>query len=449
MMQEELNGIKIKVTPPGPEAKKIIELNDKYLARSTQSLPVVGKLGKGVYVEDVDGNVYLDFASGISVTNLGHLDPYVTQKVEEQLHKLWHFPGTDFYTEMQVLAAKSLIEVTPGKFNKKVFFTNSGTESVEAAIKIAKSYTHRERFIGFIGAFHGRTQGSLSFTASKPIHHKGFFPSMPGVEHVPFPNPYRNPFNIDGYEEPDELVNRVIDYIETYLLKTYVPPEDVAGILAEPIQGEGGYIVPPMNFFKELRKLADKYHIPLLIDEVQSGFGRTGKFFASEHFGVEPDVITLAKSIASGIPMGAAVMKEEMNFSENGLHSNTFGGNLIASAACVATIDEMKKLNAVENAAKQGAYMKKRLVELQNKYNEIGDVRGLGLMLAIDFVKDRRTKEPNSKLRNDVINNAFKNGLILLSTGSSAIRIIPPLIITQEQVDEGIEVLDKAIKMSK
>ncbi|CAC11216.1 L-2, 4-diaminobutyrate:2-ketoglutarate 4-aminotransferase related protein [Thermoplasma acidophilum] len=448
MMQEELNGIKIKVTPPGPEAKKIIDMNDRYLARSTQSLPVVGKIGRGVYVEDVDGNVYLDFSSGISVTNLGHVDPYVTAKVEDQLHKMWHFPGTDFYTEMQVLAAKSLIEVTPGKFEKRVFFTNSGTESVEAAIKVAKSYTGRGMFIGFIGAFHGRTQGSLSFTASKPIHHRGFFPSMPGVEHVPYPNPYRNPFGIDGYENPDELVNRVIDYIETYLLKTYVPPEDVAGILAEPVQGEGGYIVPPMNFFRELRKLADSYNIPLMMDEVQSGFGRTGKFFASEHFGVEPDVITLAKAIASGIPMGAVVMRKEMNFKESGLHSNTFGGNLIASAACVATIEEMKKLNVVENSAKQGAYLRKRLEELQSKYDAIGDVRGLGLMQAIDFVKDRRTKEPNSKLRNAVIDNAFRLGLILLSTGSSAIRIIPPLIITQDQIDEGIEVLDKAIKQS-
>ncbi|MGC8609146.1 MAG: acetyl ornithine aminotransferase family protein, partial [Thermoplasmata archaeon] len=404
--------------------------------------------GKGVYVEDVDGNVYLDFASGISVTNMGHVNPYITQKVEEQLHKLWHFPGTDFYTGLQVEAARSLIEVTPGKFGKKVFFANSGTESVEAAIKIAKAYTKRERFIGFIGGFHGRTQGSLSFTASKTIHHKGFFPSMPGVEHVPYPNPYRNPFGIDGYDDPDELVNRVIGYIEDYLLKTYVPPEDVAGVLVEPVQGEGGYIVPPMSFLKELRKLVDKYNIPLMVDEVQSGFGRTGRFFASEHFGIEPDVMTLAKSIASGIPMGAAVMNEKMNFPESGLHSNTFGGNLIASAACVATIEEMKKEKAVENADKQGKYMKKRLEELKEKYDAIGDVRGLGLMLAIDFVKDRKTKEPNSKLRNDVIMNSFRNGVILLSTGSSAIRIIPPLIITQKQVDEGIEVMDKAIKMS-
>ncbi len=448
MIQETLNGIKIKVTPPGPEAKRIIDLNDRYLAKTTQSLPVVGKEGKGVYVEDVDGNVFLDFASGISVTNMGHVNPYITQKVEEQLHKLWHFPGTDFYTELQVEAAKALVEVTPGKFGKRVFFANSGTESVEAAIKIAKAYTKRERFIGFIGGFHGRTQGSLSFTASKTIHHKGFFPSMPGVEHVPYPNPYRNPFGIDGYDDPDELVNRTIGYIEDYLLKTYVPPEDVAGVLVEPIQGEGGYIVPPMNFLKELRKLVDRYNIPLMVDEVQSGFGRTGRFFASEHFGIEPDVMTLAKSIASGIPMGAAIMNEKMNFPESGLHSNTFGGNLIASAACVATVEEMKKEKAVENADKQGKYMKKRLEELKDKYDAIGDVRGLGLMLAIDFVKDRKTKEPNSKLRNDVIMNSFRNGVILLSTGSSAIRIIPPLIITQKQVDEGIEVMDKAIKMS-
>lgn len=448
MLKRDLNKIAIKVTPPGDRTKEVIEMSGKYMATTTQTLPVVGLRGEGVYIEDVDGNTFLDFTSGISVTNLGYNNPIIVEKVEEQLHKLWHFAGTDFYTEIYVQAAKLLAEVTPGSFNKKVFYTNSGTESVEAAIKIAKAFTNRHQFIGFIGAFHGRTHGSLSFTASKAQQRRGFFPYMPGVEHVPYPDPYRNPFGIDGYEEPSELVNRVLDFIDSYLFRTYLPPSDVAGVLVEPILGEGGYIVPPSNFFKELRKLLDVHNIPLLMDEVQTGFGRTGKFFASEHFGVEPDAITLAKSIASGIPMGAVVMKEEMNFKEKGMHSNTFGGNPIASAACVATIETIKKLNVVKNSEEKGNYMKKRLLELQEKYNEIGDVRGLGLMLALDFVKDQKTKEFHVKLRDQVLETAFKNGLLLLSTGGGAIRLIPPLIINTNQIDEGIEVIDRSIKQS-
>ncbi len=448
MSVHDLKEISIRVSPPGKNTKRIIEMSNKYMATTTQTLPVVGRRGVGVYVEDVDDNVYLDYTSGISVTNVGYNNPDLVKRVEDQLHNLWHFAGTDFYTEVYVEAAKRLTEVTPGKFRKRVFYTNSGTESVEASIKIAKAFTHKSQFIGFIGAFHGRTHGSLSFTASKAQQRKGFFPFMPGVEHVPFPDPYRNPFGIDGYEDPSELVNRVIDFIDSYVFKTYVHPSDVAGFLVEPILGEGGYIVPPKNFLKELRKLADLHGIPLLLDEVQTGFGRTGKFFASEHFGVEPDAIALAKSIASGIPMGAVVMKEEMNFREKGMHSNTYGGNPIASAACVATIDVIKKLNLVKNSEEMGKYMKKRLLELQEKYTEIGDVRGLGLMLALDFVKNSKTKECHTKLRDKVLDNAFKNGLLLLSTGQGAIRLIPPLIIKEREVDEGIDVLDRSIRQA-
>lgn len=448
MPKNSLHGISMKVSPPGKRSKKIIEMSNKYMATTTQTLPVVGSRGDGVYIEDLDGNRYLDFTSGISVTNVGYGNPALIDKVEEQLHKLWHFAGTDFYTEIYIEAAKLLTEVTPGKFGKRVFYTNSGTESVEALIKIAKAFTSRHQFIGFIGAFHGRTHGSLSFTASKAQQRKSFFPYMPGVEHVPYPDPYRNPFGIDGYEDPSELVNRVIDFIDSYLFKTYLPPNDVAGILVEPILGEGGYIVPPRNFFKELKKLANAHGIPLLMDEVQTGFGRTGKFFASEHFGVEPDAMSLAKSIASGIPMGAVVMKEEMNFKEKGMHSNTYGGNPIASAACVATIETIKKLNLVKSSEERGKYMKKRLLELQDKYKEIGDVRGLGLMLALDFVKDRKTKEFHAKLRDEIVEKAFKSGLLLLSTGQGAIRLIPPLIISNQEIDEGIDVLDRSIKQS-
>ncbi|MEM0156487.1 MAG: acetyl ornithine aminotransferase family protein [Thermoplasmataceae archaeon] len=445
---EKLNRISIKVTPPGPKASRIIQDDEKYMVTSTKSLPIVAERGDGAFIQDVDGNVYLDFSTGISVTNLGHVNPKVTEAVEKQLHRLWHFAGTDFYYKIQVDAARALESVTPGSFQKKVFFTNSGTESTEAAIKIAKAHTGKQQFIGFIGGFHGRSQGALSFTASRAIHHKGFFPSMPGVEHAPYPNPYRNPFNIDGYEEPDELENRVIDFIDRYMLRTYLPKENLAGFLVEPIQGEGGYIVPPKNFHRKLRKLADENNAVVIMDEVQTGMGRTGKFFASEHFGVEPEIIGLAKAIANGIPMGAIVVKNSLDFSEAGLHSNTFGGNLLASAAAVAVIDTIKSENLLDNATKQGEYFKKRLLELQEKHDIIGDVRGMGLMLAVDFVKDRKTREPATKYRDTVELKALENGLIVLAAGLSAIRLIPALNITRDQIDMGVEALEKAIVAS-
>ncbi len=446
--KNEERKVKINVTPPGPEAKKIIEMDEKYLVTSTKSLPIVAKRGYGSFLEDVDGNIYLDFSTGISVNNLGHIHPKVKRAVEDQLDKLWHFAGTDFYYEEQVKAARALTEVTPGKFSKKVFFANSGTEANEAAIKISKAFTKKQQFISFIGGFHGRSQGSLSLTASKPIQRKGFFPTMPGVEHAPYPNPYRNPFGIDGYEEPEELENRVIDFIDRYMLKTYVPVDNLAAFVVEPIQGEGGYIVPPKNFHKKLRKLADENDVLVVMDEVQTGFGRTGKFFASEHFGVEPEVISVAKAIASGIPMGGVIVNSRLDFSEPSLHSNTFGGNALASAACVATVNTIREENLLENASKQGDYFKRRLNELAEKEESIGDVRGMGLMLALDFVKDRKTREPNAKMRDRVELKSLENGLILLSTGLSAIRIIPPLNVTSEEIDMSMECLEKAIRAS-
>ena len=443
-----MSKISIKVTPPGPNARKIVDEDTKYLVTTTKSLPIVAERAKGAFVEDVDGNVYLDFSTGISVTNVGHIHPYVRDKVAEQLDKLWHFAGTDYYYREQVDAARAIAESTPGSFHKKVFFSNSGAESNEAAIKLAKAHTKKQEFIAFIGGFHGRTQGALALTASKSIQKKGFFPTMPGVEHAPFPNPYRNPFGIDGYENPEELENRVIDYIENYMLHTYVHPDNLAGFIVEPIQGEGGYIVPPKGFHKKLRKLADDNNAVVIMDEVQTGFGRTGKFFGSEHFGVEPEIMSLAKSIASGIPMGAVVVKDTLDFPEQALHSNTFGGNALASVACVATIEVIKKEKLLENATKVGTHLKKGLQELSEKYESIGDVRGLGLMLAVDFVKNRKTKEPNSKLRDAFELNAFKNGLLTLPTGLSAMRFIPPLNLTEEQADMGLEVIEKAIKAS-
>lgn len=446
--KEKLSRISIKVPPPGPNARKLVEEDSKYLVTSTKSLPIVADRAEGSFIQDVDGNVYLDFSTGIGVMNIGHIHPHVLEKVEEQLHKLWHFAGTDFYYKEQIDAAREIAGVTPGSFGKKVFFTNSGTESNEAALKIAKVHTRKQEFIAFIGGFHGRTQGSLSFTASKAIQRKGFFPTMPGVEHAPFPNPFRNPFNIDGYEEPDELENRVIDFIDRYMLKTYVHPDNLAGFVVEPIQGEGGYIVPPKNFHRKLRKLADENNAVVIMDEVQTGFGRTGKFFASEHFGVEPEIISLAKSIASGIPMGAVVVKDELDFPEPSLHSNTFGGNPLASAACMATIETIRNEKLLDNANAVGGYIKKRLNEFMDRYQQIGDVRGLGMMLAIDFVKDRKTREPDSKMRDAFEKKAFENGLLVLPTGLSAVRFIPPLNLTTEQADMGLEAIEKALKAS-
>lgn len=440
--------VNIKTLPPGPKAKVIVDEDTKYLATSTKSLPVVVRRGKGVYVEDVDDNVFIDFAAGISVNNMGHIHPYITEKVQEQLWKLWHFAGADFYYKEQVDAAKAIESVVPGKFDKKVFFTNSGAESNEAAIKVAKINKKKQGFIGFIGGFHGRTQGALSFTASKGIQKKGLFPSMPGVEHVPFPNPYRNVFGIDGYESPEELENLSIDFIEKYTLKMYAPKENMAAFIVEPIQGEGGYVVPPKNFHKRLMKLAHENDMLVIMDEVQSGFGRTGKWFASEHFGVEPDVMSLAKAIANGIPMGATVFRADLDFPEQGLHSNTYGGNILASVSCKATIDAMRNEKAVENSEKRGHHLRKRLEELKERYDVIGDVRGLGLMQAVDFVKDRRTKEPFTKFRDKLEYKAFQNGIIVLGTGESAIRLIPPIIITDEQIDEGIDAFEKGIKQS-
>ncbi|HVM45006.1 MAG TPA: aminotransferase class III-fold pyridoxal phosphate-dependent enzyme, partial [Candidatus Thermoplasmatota archaeon] len=314
------------------------------------------------------------------------------------------------------------------------------------AIKVARYSTERPLFLAFYAAFHGRTMGSLALTASKTVHRRGFFPQMPGSQHAFYPNPYRNPWGVDGYADPGELVNRAIDFIESTLFQHTMPPDEVAAVFCEPVQGEGGYIVPPASFLPKLRKLADKHGILLVADEVQTGFGRTGKMFGCEHFGVEPDIVSLAKAIANGVPMGAVVARAELDFDVSGRHSNTYGGNVLATAAALATLDVLQSERLVENSATTGAHMRRRLEELQQRHDVIGDVRGLGLMLATDFVKDRRTKEPHAKLKDRVVEEAAKRGLILLPAGRSSVRYIPPLCITREEVDAGIEVLEAALK---
>jgi 4-aminobutyrate aminotransferase len=443
----DLKGPKIVAPIPGPKAKKIIERHNSYMATSTNDpvyAPLVIESGEGVWYKDVDGNVILDFSSGIGVLNTGIRHPEVQKALEEQLGKIWHGAGTDFYNLKQVELAEKLDQIAPGDFRKKTFLSNSGTESVEAALKIARWNSQRKQFIAFISCFHGRTFGSLSLTSSKPNQRSRLFPTMPGVEHVPYPNPYRNTWHIDGYENPEELVNRVIDYIDEYLFQTYVPPDEVAAIISEPIQCEGGYIVPPKSFFKELKKLADKHNIKLIIDEVQTGMGRAGKMFAIEHFGIAPDVICSAKGLGSGIPVGATIFRKELDFGVPGIHSNTYGGNMLACAAALATIKTLEE-GLLKNAAKIEKIFKERLREIYSKHELIGDVRGMGVAWGIDFVKDRNTKAYAKKEREDVLLEALRNGLALLGCGKSTIRLIPPLSITEEETKIGLNILEKAI----
>jgi len=437
---------RVRVPLPGPNAQKVVERDTRALFTTTKTAPVVVARAWGCTLEDVDGNLLLDFTSGVGVTNVGHAHPGVVKAVQDQAARFLHFAGTDYYYEILASYAERLTSVVPGPGAKKVFFTNSGTESVEAALKIARYATERPQFLAFFGAFHGRTLGSLSLSSSKIVHRQRFFPTTPGTHHAPYANPYRNLWGIDGYAQPDELVDRVLDFVEGTILSQTLPPDDLAAIVVEPVQGEGGYIVPPPTFLPRLRKLAKEKGALLVCDEVQTGFGRTGKLFAVEHTGTTPDAIALAKGIASGIPMGAVVARADLDFPVSGAHSNTFGGNPVACAAATATLDALLGEGMVRNAEKEGRHLRERLLELQAKHRSIGDVRGLGLMLATDFVKDPRTKEPDAATRDRVVQAAFQRGLVLLPAGKSAIRYIPPLCITAEEVDAGADVLVAALK---
>ena len=436
---------KINTPPPGPKAREIIEKSKKYLATTTRDFPLVITKMENDLIIDIDGNVYIDFAAGIAVANVGHRNPEVIKAVMNQLNKYVHSAPHDFFDDIQYKVAKKLVEITPGNFDKKVFFANSGTESVEAAIKLARRATGKPRFIAFIRAFHGRTMGSLSLTASKPVHQKKYYPTTPGVEHVPYAYCYRCPFKLT----PDICDMWCAKYIEEILFDTYVPPDEVAAIVVEPIQGEGGYIVPPEGFIKELRRIANKYGILLIVDEVQSGFGRSGKFWAIEHFGVIPDIITAAKAIADGFPLGATIFKAELDFEESGAHSSTFGGNAISLAAALANIEYILKHKLHERAAKLGHDVLKILNDAKEEIEIIGDVRGKGFMIGIEIVKSKQSKEFYPEARNKIIEKALKKGLVLLPTGKSAIRIAPPLTIEEENLHKGLEILIDTIKQIK
>lgn len=430
---------------PGPKALAYLKRDSSVVSPSyPRAYPLVVDHAKGSEVWDVDGNRFLDFMAGIAVTSTGHAHPKVVKAIQEQAAQFIHV-SSDVYHPKMVELAEKLNEIAPFHEAAVAFLGNSGTEAVEAAIKLARYHTGRSNFIGFTGAFHGRTMGAVTFTASKPKYHSGFYPLMNGVVHAPYPNPYRPVLDRKSGEDYGETVVR---YIEDEILGHILPPDEVAGILVETIQGEGGYIVPPEGFYPALRKLCDQHGILLMADEVQCGMGRTGKWWAIEHFGVEPDILTSAKGIASGMPMGACIARQSVMDWEAGAHGNTFGGNPLACAAALATIELIQK-EYMANAADVGQYTMDALEEIKARHPSIGDVRGKGLMIGVEFVLDRKTKEPAHDLCERVMDLSFKRGLLTLSCGKSVMRIAPALSIKTSEIDEGLGIFEQAIALAE
>lgn len=425
---------------PGPKAKALLARDTRVVSPSyPRDYPFVMDYGRGAEAWDVDGNRFIDFAAGIAVTSTGHSHPKVVQAIKQAADKFLHI-SSDYYHELQIRLGEKMNEIAPMAEPAMTFFTNSGTESVEGALKLARYVTGRQSFIGFLGGFHGRTMGALAFTASKYKQKIGFFPVMPGVTHVPFPNNYR-PI-LAGADQG----RAVLDYIEKMLFESNVPAEEVAGILVEPIQGEGGYIVPPDSFLPGLRELCDRHEILLIVDEVQSGIGRTGEMFAVEHWGVQPDIITTAKGLASGMPIGTVTARKSlMEQWSSGAHGNTFGGNPLCCAAALATL-ELVEQEYCANAAKIGTYLLDKAHHLAARYPVIGDVRGKGMMIGLEFIKDSAGKEPAAELVSKLIHEAFQRGLLLLPCGVSTVRLMPPLMLSRDLAEEGMDILAQAIE---
>jgi 4-aminobutyrate aminotransferase len=451
-MQMPMTSLKvpdIRTPLPGPRGKALIDKDERFTSPSyTRVYPLAVERGYGAVIEDVDGNRFLDFTAGIAVCSTGHCHERIVAAIQQQSAKLLHMSGTDFYYAPQGDLAEKLAQIAPMQGGKRVFFTNSGAESVEAAFKLARFHTKRQHMISFFGAFHGRTMGALSLTGSKVVQRTGFAPLIPQVSHVDYPNCYRCEERVQGsglrVQEGTiacclESINQIED-----LFKRTVPPSEVAAIIVEPIQGEGGYIVPPPEFHRELKKLAQKHGILYVVDEVQSGMGRTGKMFAIEHWGVEPDIVCIAKGIASGMPLGAMVARREVMDWGPGAHASTFGGNPVS---CIAALETIKLLEEglMANAAEVGAHLKTQLTGLMDKHPIIGDVRGLGLMIGAELVKDRATKEPATAEKERVIQACFQRGLLLLGCGQSTVRFCPPLVITKEQADTAVGILDEVL----
>lgn len=431
----------IKTKLPGPRAQAIIEKDRQYTAPAYGRVyPLVMKQGRGMVVEDVDENLFLDFMAGIAVANTGHSHPRVVQAIEEQARKFLHICGSDFYYEPMMELAKKLSQLAPGTGTKKVFFTNSGTETVEAAFKLARFATRRQHVIAFDGAFHGRTMGALSLTASRSSHRAQFSPLVPGVHHAPYAFCHRCPYHLSY----GSCEIGCVSYLEKVLFRYQVTPQEVAAIFVEPIQGEGGYIVPPPEYLGMLQDLCRRYGILLVADEIQSGFGRTGKMFACEHWGIEPDILCAGKGIASGMPLGAMIARSEISTWTPGTHGSTFGGNPVACAAALASIAVIEA-GLLHNATEVGAYLMDKLNELKNKHAVIGDVRGLGLMIGVEFVRADGSGTPDGSLRDKVMKNCFERGLLLLGCGESTLRLCPPLIVTREESTTAVEIFDSAI----
>jgi 4-aminobutyrate aminotransferase len=426
---------------PGPHAARILELDREFVSPSyTRSYPLVARRGRGAMVEDVDGNVFLDFNAGIGVAATGHCHPEVVAAIKKQSSELIHMSGTDFYYPNMAELAQKICAIAPGRGAKRVYFGNSGTEAVEAAIKLARYHTRRDKIIAFYGAFHGRTIGSLSLTASKAVQRNGFGSLLSGVFHVPYPNRYRCPYG----KRAEYCCTSCISFLDGELFKRIVNPQEVAAIVIEPIQGEGGFVPAPAEFLQDLERICRQYGILLISDEVQSGMGRTGKWWAGDHAGFEPDILCVAKGIASGMPLSATIAKAEVMDWPPGAHASTFGGNPVCVAAALATIRLLED-QYIRNAQRMGAYLFGRIAAWTNQYAIVGDVRGQGLMIGIEIVRNRSTKERAGDLRDAIVDLAFKKGLLVLGAGENILRLSPPLLIDQEQCDFAMGVLGECI----
>jgi len=426
---------------PGPKARRWVRRDRRVLSPSlTRCYPLVVARGVGATVTDVDGHRYLDFTSGIAVTSTGHCHPDVIDAIVRQAKALIHMSGTDFYYPSEIRLAEQLIALAPGRHAKQCFLANSGTEATEAAMKLARYATGRPYFVAFLGGFHGRTYGAMSLSASKPVHKQGFGPLVPGVTHVPYADCYRCPYGLT----PDTCNFHCVSVIEEEVFRRAVPAEEVAAIVVEPIQGEGGYVVPPDGYLKALQALARKYGILLMVDEIQTGMGRTGRMWGCDHDGVAPDLMMTAKGIASGLPLGALIADARLMRWPSGAHANTFGGNPIACEAALATL-RLLTGGLIKQGAAVGRYLLDRCRELQMRHRLIGDVRGRGLMIGLDLVSDRERKTPAVKERNRVIERCFQRGLLVLGCGRSVLRLVPPLIITRRQADDAVALLDEVL----
>ncbi len=434
--------IDIRVPPPGPKAKKIVGRTESSLSPSfSRFYPLAVDKAHGCLVKDVDGNTYIDMNAGLAVLAVGSTPEPVVKAVKEQAERFLHYSYTDFYYQNIADLADKLVKITPGDFQKQVYFGNSGAEATEAAMKLTRYHTKRPRFLAFTGGFHGRTMGSVSLTASKPKQMEGFSPLVPGVTHVPYPYCYRCPFHL-SFPECDYYC---VDFIGEQVLDKYVPPEEVAAVFFEPIQGEGGYVVPPEDYFKRLEKLLRPYGILFVDDEIQSGIGRTGKWFAIEYFGVKPDVVLMAKAMAAGLPLSAMVARKEIMTWGPGSHASTFGANPVATAASLATLTMIEDQKLMANATKVGGHIRKRLEEMEEKYEIVGDVRGKGLMIGAEIVKDKKSKEFGTDHVEKILDYAWRHGVLLISCGKSTLRIVPPLIIDEGTADEAMEVVEAAV----